>query len=351
MRRRAVTIKDVARSVGVSVSTVSRVLNDTSYVSARTRQVVLQAIRELHFEPSQIARGFASKRTATVGLIIPDVANPFFSDVARGTEDMAIEEGRATILCNSDWKSEREVMYLNLLRGRWVDGVIVVGSRCTPQTIAQAAGDVPYVLVERLHVRTGYTIWIDNRRGGALATQHLLDIGCRHLVHISGPADSPSAAERRLGFMDATRRMGLDSYAIIEGDYRFQGGFDIGRQIFMSDEIPDGVFAANDLMALGVLRAAALAGVQVPAQVAVIGYDNIPPTEFASPALSTVDQPAYDMGKAAMELLLARMQMDERSGAAAGASLPTPDEAHATEHQVEFQPRLIVRASTLRSPT
>jgi LacI family transcriptional regulator len=108
MRRRVVTIKDVARSVGVSVSTVSRVLNDTSYVSAQTRQIVLQAIRELHFEPSQIARRFANKRTATVGLLIPDVANPFFSDVARGAEDMAIEEGRATILCNSDWKSERQ---------------------------------------------------------------------------------------------------------------------------------------------------------------------------------------------------------------------------------------------------
>ena len=347
MRRRVVTIKDVARSVGVSVSTVSRVLNDTSYVSARTRQVVLQAIRELHFEPSQIARGFSSKRTATVGLIIPDVANPFFSDVARGTEDMAIEEGRATILCNSGWKSEREVMYLNLLRSRWVDGVIVVGSRCTPQTIAEAAGDVPYVLVERLHVRTGYTVWIDNRRGGALATQHLLDIGCRHLVHISGPADSPSAAERRLGFLDATRRTGLDSYAIIEGDYRFQSGFDIGRQIFMSDEMPDGVFAANDLMAIGVLRAATLAGVRAPEQVAIIGYDNIPPTEYASPALSTVDQPAYDMGKAAMKLLLERMRMGEH----AGAGLPTPDESHAAEHQVEFQPRLVVRASTQRSPT
>ncbi|HLZ20535.1 MAG TPA: LacI family DNA-binding transcriptional regulator [Ktedonobacterales bacterium] len=347
MRRRAVTIKDVARRVGVSISTVSRVLNDTSYVSTETRQVVLQAIRELHFEPSQIARGFSNKKTATVGLIIPDVANPFFSDVARGTEEMAIEDGLATILCNSDWKSEREVMYLNLLRGRWVDGVIVVGSRSSPETIEQAAGDVPYVLVERLNVRTGYTVWIDNRRGSALATQHLLDVGCRHIVHISGPAGSPSAAERRLGFLDAMRHAGFDSYEIIEGDYRFQSGLDIGRQIFTSAAIPDGVFAANDLMAIGVLRAAALVGVRVPEQVAVIGYDNIPPAEFAAPALSTVDQPAYEMGKAAMKLLLARM----RDHPSSDIGRPVPAGSSATEHQIEFQPRLIVRASTQRSKT
>ncbi len=342
MDKRTVTIRDVARRVGVSVSTVSRVLNGTSYVSPETKRLVLEAIQDLDFAPSQIARGFATKKTATIGLIIPDVTNPFFSDVARGTEDVAIEEGFATILCNSDWKSEREFMYLDLLRGRWVDGVIVVGSRSEPAALAAAIGRTPYVLVERLHTQTAYTVWTDNRRGGALATQHLLDSGCRTFVHVSGPPDSPSSTERRLGFMDVMRRAGIATYQIIEGDYRYQSGVEIGQQIFSGQTIPEGIFAANDMMAIGILHAATLAGVRVPDDTAVIGYDNITPAEYAAPPLSTIDQPAYEMGRAAMSLLLERMQAGRHDGT--GDHLDTH-----MDPQREFQPRLIVRRSTQRT--
>lgn len=333
-----VTIRDVARRVGVSVSTVSRVLNDTSYVSPETRKLVLEATEDLQFAPSQIARGFSTKKTATIGLIIPDVTNPFFSDIARGTEDVAIEADFATILCNSDWKSEREFMYLNLLHGRWVDGVIVVGSRSEPAALEEAIGRTPYVLVERLHTQTAHTVWTDNRRGGALATQHLLDRRCRTVVHVSGPPDSPSAAERRLGFMDVMRRAGVSSYDVIQGDYRYQSGVDIGRQLFAGHGIPDGIFAANDMMAIGILHAATLAGIRVPEDTAVIGYDNITPAEYAAPPLTTIDQPAYEMGREAMGLLLARLRDGQPDGSAGQG-----------DQQREFQPRLIVRHSTLRT--
>ena len=334
MEKRAVTIKDVARRVGVSVSTVSRVLNHSSYVSSETEQLVLNAIEELHFAPNQIARGFVNKKTSTIGLIIPDVSNPFFSDVARGVEDYAIIDGFATILCNSDWRSEREAMYLDLLRGRWVEGVIIVGSRSSAADLTRAIGSVPYVLVERLMVGSGPSVWTDNRRGGALATSHLYEIGCRTFAHISGPPDSPSATERRKGFLDVMRRESVTAYEIFEGDYRVQSGLDIGQRFFASGKAPEGIFAANDLMAIGVMQAAAQAGVRIPEDVAVIGYDNIAPTDYTSPSLSTIDQPGYEMGRVALSILLKRLR-----------------EPHtATAEQIEFEPRLMARNSTRKAP-
>lgn len=334
MGKQVATIKDVAQRVGVSVSTVSRVLNHSSYVSPETEQLVLKAIEDLHFAPSQIARGFVNKKTSTIGLIIPDVSNPFFSDVARGVEDFAIEDGFATILCNSDWRSERESMYLDLLRGHWVEGVIVAGSRNSAEGLTRAIGAVPYVLVERLLVGSGAAVWTDNRRGGALATRHLADVGCRSFAHISGPPDSPSATERRKGFMDVMRSASVASYEIFEGDYRFQSGLEIGQQIFARGQIPDGIFAANDLMAIGVMQAAAQAGVRIPAQVAVVGYDNIATADYTSPSLTTIDQPGYEMGRVAFSILLNQLRH-----AGVGA-----------DEQIEFKPRLIARDST-RRPT
>ncbi|HEX8996367.1 MAG TPA: LacI family DNA-binding transcriptional regulator [Ktedonobacterales bacterium] len=334
MSKQVATIKDVAQRVGVSVSTVSRVLNRSSYVSPETERLVLQAIDDLHFAPSQIARGFVNKKTSTIGLIIPDVANPFFADVARGVEDCAIEDGFATILCNSDWRSERESMYLDLLRGHWVEGVVVVGSRSSAEQLARAIGKAPYVLVERLLVGAGAAVWTDNRRGGALATRHLVDVGCRTFAHISGPPDSPSATERRKGFMDVMRGAAVASYEIFEGDYRVQSGLEIGRQIFARDKMPDGIFAANDLMAIGVMQAAAQAGIRIPEQVAVVGYDNISPADYTSPSLTTIDQPGYEMGRAAFSILLKRLRHAD----------------YAPDEQIEFQPRLVVRNSTRRPP-
>lgn len=334
MEKRVVTIKDVAQRVGVSVSTVSRVLNHSSYVSPETEQLVLKAIEELHFAPSQIARGFVNKKTSTIGLIIPDVSNPFFSDVARGVEDFAIGDGFATILCNSDWRSERESMYLDLLRGRWVEGVIIVGSRSSAGDLARAVGSVPYVLVERLMVGSGPSVWTDNRRGGALATSHLYEMGCRTFAHISGPPDSPSATERRKGFLDVMRRESVTSYEVFEGDYRVQSGLEIGQRIFASGKAPDGIFAANDLMAIGVMQAAAQAGVRIPEDVAVVGYDNIATADYTSPSLTTIDQPGYEMGRVAFSILLKRLR----------------DPHAATDEQIEFEPRLIARNST-RRPT
>ncbi|ACV59290.1 transcriptional regulator, LacI family [Alicyclobacillus acidocaldarius subsp. acidocaldarius DSM 446] len=329
-----VTIRDVARKAGVSVSTVSRVINGSGYVGEDTERKVLLAMKELNYQPNRIARGLVSRRTSTIGLLIPDVANPFFSEMARGVEDAAIAEGYSVLLCNSDWKSERELMYIDLLKGRWVDGIVIVGSRSDSRVIEAAVGDTPLVIVDRRSSEFRWSVWTDNRQGAALVVEHLLKMGCSKIVHIAGPSDSPSAQERRKGYEQAISQAGLVAI-VYEGDFRFASGFEIATMILEGSQRPDGIFAANDLMAIGVLQAAVKLGVQVPHEVAIVGYDNIPSAGYVSPSLTTVHQPSYQMGVSAFDLLLE--QFVTNSGQSA--------------RKVKFEPKLVVRDSSLKCPS
>ncbi|CAA7602904.1 LacI-type HTH domain protein [Acididesulfobacillus acetoxydans] len=330
------TIKDVAQRAGVSVTTVSRVINDSGYVGETARERVTKAMEELNFQPSRLARGLVSGKTSTIGLLIPDVANPFFADVARGIEDAAIAKGYTTILCNSDWKREREVMYLDILRSRWADGVIIAGSRSGEEVIDQATAGLPLVLVDRRGSAKRSSVWMDNERGGRLATSHLINIGCRRIVHISGPEGSPSAYGRKLGFEgviseNRARYEGLRG-ELIQGDFRYEGGHEIGLSLLRSKDRPDGIFAANDLMAVGILQAARFCGIEVPDELAIVGYDNIALSEYSFPSLTTIAQPGYAMGRSAFQLLLNQLGSGRN---------------HHSEQQ-EFEPKLILRGSTAR---
>lgn len=330
------TIKDVARAAGVSVSTVSRVINDSGYVHEDTAVRVRRALSQLQFTPSHLARGLVSGRTATVGLVVPDVANPFFADVARGTEDAAIAHKFSMMLCNTDWKPEQEQMYLEVLRSKRVDGVIVVGSRSPAQALMKSIGTLAHVLVEQTGSGRSSVVWADNERGGALATKHLLDTGCRRLVHITGPENSPSALARYRGFMQATTALKAHGSElqtlILPGDFRYEGGFQAGSQLFDTDFLADGVFAGNDLMAIGFIQAVKSRGMRVPKDISVIGYDNIAMAQYIAPRLTTIDQPSYDMGYAAFEMLYSQLQK----------SLEQPDSR-------KFDPVLVSRESTRSS--
>lgn len=302
--------------------------------SAQAR--ALKAMEELNFIPSHVARGLVSGKTATIGLLIPDVANPFFSDIARGIEDAAIARGYMTILCNSDWNLDREIMYIDILRSKWVDGVIIAGSRSDEEVVAKAVGTLPTVWVDRQNSDIKNSVWMDNEKGGRIATQHLLNLGCQYLIHVSGPEDSPSAKARRLGFEKAiVKGRTLNSSVtgeLIQGNFRYEGGYEIGLSLLRSKNRPDGIFAANDLMAIGIIQAARSCGIDVPDELAVIGYDNIAMCEYVFPSLTTIAQPGYAMGRASFNLL--RQQL--------GA-----DGEMRTEQQ-EFEPKLILRGSTAR---
>lgn len=327
------TIRDVARLAGVAVSTVSRVCNHSGYVHRETEKKVLQAMKDLDFNLNSIARSLASGRTSTVGLLIPDVANPYFADVARGTEDAAIRKGFSVILCNSDWQRDREMMYLRLLRSRWVDGIIVVGSRSSEETLKAELSEIPSVLVDRQASQILCdSVWMDNEKGARLATDHLRELGCRSIAHIRGPIKSPSASARLRGFRIAIQDMDPACVLIAKGDYRYQSGHDAGSHLLTLDAPPDGVFAGNDLMAFGFAQAAAHLGVRIPDDVKLVGYDNIAMAAFVSPPLTSIDQPSYEMGSAAFDMLYDRLYTDH-------------DRLISSTR--EFEPELIIRESTV----
>lgn len=317
------TIKEVAKFAEVSVSTVSRVINNSGYVGEKTRQKILEAMRTLNFEPSSIARGLVSGRTSTIGLLLPDVANPFFAEVARGTEEAAIKKGFTVILCNTDWSLEREKMYLNVLKGRAVEGVIIIGNRSPERDLIQELAPVPCVFVDRKVVSHESYIWVDHERGAQLATEKLLSSGCTSIAHISGPRKSTSARARLSGYLKAMKAAHLQSN-VLPGDFRFAGGYEAAKELFAREEPPDGIFAANDMMAIGVIQAANELGVKVPTDVSIIGYDDIDMAKCISPALTTIRQPAHEMGKAAFTLF----------------------ENHSMDMKIEFEAKLIERKST-----
>jgi LacI family transcriptional regulator len=328
------TIKDVAKVAGVSVSTVSRVINKSGYVSNEADTNVRKAMTKLNFSPSGVARGLVSGMTSTVGLLIPDVANPFYADIVRGIEDSAIQNGFATILCNYDWKIEREKMYLEKLRQSRVDGIILAGSRSKVEDLLNLIGDVPFVVIDRRENPIGGSVWMDNEVGGRVATRHLIDIGCKRIAHLSGPKLSPSALGRKKGFLlevEERKLKGLEiSGEVYQGDYRYEGGYNLAIDLLSKKDRPDGIFAANDIMAIGVIQAAQTLGLSIPEDLAVIGYDNIPMGEYIFPKLSTIDQPAYLMGHTSWEMLHNLMSSDKRS-----------------HQEIEFVPKLVVRQSTL----
>ncbi|MFB5191386.1 LacI family DNA-binding transcriptional regulator [Alicyclobacillus fastidiosus] len=317
------TIKEVAKLAGVSVSTVSRVINNSGYVGEKTRKKIVDAMDTLRFEPSSIARGLVSGKTSTIGLLLPDVSNPFFAEVARGTEEAAIESGFTVILCNSNWDLERERMYLNVLKGRAVEGVIVIGNRSAERDLIGAVSPLPCVFVDRKVSSDQSYIWIDHEKGAKIATEKLLSIGCEHIVHVTGPRKSTSARARLSGYLKTMKKSGMEP-KVLSGNFRFTGGYEAAKALFLNDNPPDGVFAANDMMAIGIIQAANELGVSIPNDVSIVGYDDIDMAKCTSPALTTIRQPANEMGRAAFSLFKNRV----------------------SEMKIEFDAKLVERKST-----
>ncbi|CCO07915.1 LacI family DNA-binding transcriptional regulator [Desulforamulus hydrothermalis] len=302
------TIKDVAKLAGVSVSTVSRVLNASGYVDKTTEERVMAAIKQLHYKPSQIARGLVSKKTKTFGLILPDITNPFFPELARGVEDEAQRHGYNIMLCNSDWDIEKEKMYLSLLQAKCVDGIILVGSRLREEYLAKLLGTlkVPMVLLDRSSGMGIHSISANNNLGGYLATKHLVDQGYRTIAHISGPQQSPSGQQRLAGYKNALAEGNIpyDEVLVTEGDYRISGGAAAMRRLLRLSSPPDAVFCANDLMAIGALEVLQETGVKVPDEIALVGYDGIHLSKYVFPKLTTIIQPTYHMGTQAVQIII-----------------------------------------------
>jgi LacI family transcriptional regulator len=334
------SIRDVAQRANVSTATVSHVINGTRYVSPELTKRVQSVMEELSYRPDAVARSLRRRETLTIGLLIPSVEIPFFASVAYSVERAAADNGYNIILCNSEWRPAEERIHLKDLIARRVDGLICISAGMNAEQIAPVIeADTPVVTFERPMLDTGLdAVGIDNLKGGYIATKHLLELGHRRIAAITGLTISTLSSERLQGYRSALIEAGLavDSSLVFYGDYLPQTGR-LAMEHFLSlPEKPTAVFAFNDMMALGVLRTLNDHALQVPEDMAVVGFDGIHSSQYMSPALTTVRQPISEMGRLAVELLLDRIR---------GKSY---DQAQ----YIKLEPELIIRASTVgRSST
>ena len=307
------TIKEVALAAGVSYTTVSHVLNDTRPVSPAARERVLAAAAALHYVPSALARSLRSQTTGTIGMIIPNNTNPYFSEVARGIEDTCYAAGYSVILCNSDDDPAKQRDYLNVLLTKRCDGLIMAA-------LAQTDGEllrqrrVPAVFLDRAPEGLEYdVVGIDNLAGGELAGQHLLALGRRRIGCIGGPREL-EVSEQRIAGLRGALAGALDDDLCDTGDFGSASGYAAALRLLTrpADERPDALFCCNDMMAIGALRAAAELGIAVPGELAVVGFDDIDLAQFVHPPLTSVAQGTRALGNITAACLLDRIAAPER---------------------------------------
>ena len=313
---RAPSINDVARESGVSVFTVSAVINNKTHVGKDLKQRVEKAIRKLNYRPNLIARSLIKQKTQTIGMVVPDIGNPFFPIVVRGAEDAAQKHGYNLLLCNSDDSLDKEESAIELLFSKRVDGIL----------LTKAAGDfspsvrklikevnIPFVLVMRTYPElTKDAVISDDYQGAYEAVRHLARSGRRRIGLISGPLKISNAKERWRGFRDALEAENLpyEPDLVVEGDYRIESGFRAGHALL--SHRPDGIYVANHLMTVGLLRAAEEMGLRCPDDFGLVSFDDYPWLGVFRPRLTTVELPKHQLGSEAAELLIQRIK--ENSG-------------------------------------
>ena len=339
-----VTIQDVAARAGVSAMTVSRVLNQPARVAPATRQRVEQAIRELGFVPNALARQLLRGRTHTLALLVSDIGNPFFTQIARGVEDVAQRNGYTVIFGNSDESVEKERQYLHALLGRRIDGLLIApaGNGSRPMLDLLVQRGTPFVLLDREIDGVPADVVIGDNIGGARKlTEHLIGLGHRRIALVNGDPEVPIARDRRRGYLDTLRDHGIElrPELIVDGVYRRDSGMHAARQLLALPDAqrPTAIFAANNFLAVGVIEALRAAQVIIPRDVAVVCFDDIEIAAALDPFLTVMAQPARTFGTIGAQFLLERLEPSS-SGAAGPRAAPAP-------RRVVLPPELIVRVS------
>ncbi len=338
----SVSIKDIARAAGVSHSTVSRALGDSPLVNPATKSRIQQLAGEMGYSPDAGARGLVVGRTMTVGVVVTAISDPFVAEVVQGVESTASTQGYTVILATSSAQPEREVAAVEMLRSKRVDGVIVTASRVGAlyRDLLTRIG-VPVVLLNN-HSESGgpytYSVRVDDRQGGYLATQHLIEQGHRRIAYISaGEVGHSSSRERQAGYSQALAEAELTSDPTLNlaGNGRSDGGERIIPLLRALPALPTAVFCYNDMTAIGLMRAARAAGLSIPHDLAVVGFDDIPIASYVSPSLTTIAQPKFELGERAMQMVFALME----------AQRETVDQRIA---DTILQSKLVVRESSVR---
>lgn len=333
------TIKDIASDTGFSVTTVSLVLNKKAYkIPESTKKQIMESAVRLNYRPNQLAVSLVKKRSKTIGLIVPDIGNIFFANMAKGIEEACRELGRTVALCNTNDRHDRDVEYINMLTDKGVDGIIFVMSRDSDFQVGHESIDlmeelkIPYILMDRFIELDGIPgVIMDHVKGGYLATKHLIDLGHTRIACVSGPMQLASERERLKGYNKALWEAGIepDNQLLYEGDYTREGGqaavdYLRGREF-------TAVFACNDASAFGVFWQLKKYGLCVPGDISVVGYDDVFYAEMLEVPLTTVRQPLYEMGMETVKRLIAQIKKQENE-----------------KRFIVFEPKLVIRQSTAR---
>ncbi|MGJ7915858.1 LacI family DNA-binding transcriptional regulator [Massilia sp. LXY-6] len=329
------TMKQVAERAGVSISTVSHVINNTRTVSDDVRRRVLGIIDEMRYVPSAVARSLKNDKTNTIGVLVPNNSNPYFAELIRWIEDAAFESGYHIILCNAHGDAHKQNVYLRLLMERRIDGLVLVASGADDEHHLLLSNDsVPIIQIERALPGLDADLVLTGQEEGAYqATRHLIDLGHRAIACVSGPADLPRSRERVGGFLRAMHDAGI---AVQDGDivhveFTSAGGHAAFAGLLARPRRPTAVFVTSDLMAIGGLCAASGAGVRIPGELSVVGYDDICAASYAAPPLTTIAPPKREMARQAIGRLIERIRG-----------------VHEPLRKIALASSLVVRASTAR---
>ncbi|HGY9572644.1 TPA: substrate-binding domain-containing protein [Vibrio fluvialis] len=327
------TMKDIARLAGVSTSTVSHVINKTRFVSDEIAERVNKAAQDLNYAPSALARSLKMNRTKTIGMLVTTSTNPFFGEVVKGVERSCYHQGYNLILCNTEGDHERMKSSINTLLQKRVDGVILMCSTLAGERIDmfERYPDIPVVVMDWGPMLFASDKIQDNSlQGGYMATKHLIECGHKEIGCITGPLIRQQAQMRYEGCKRAILEAGLEINPkwIVEADFECEGGYEAMNKMIERGALPSAIFVSNDMMAMGAINAANEHGLSIPEDVSLIGYDDIHIAKFMSPALTTIHQPKYRLGKAAVETLLKKLDKETNEA-----------------QVVQLEPTLVVRKS------
>ncbi len=306
-------MRQIAERARVSIGTVSHVINESAGVRPKLRERVLEAIRSMGYQPSALAQGLRKNRTNILGMVIPDITNPFFPGVVRGVEDVAYKRSMRVILCNADNDPAKEASYVRELRSYHIAGLLIIpaaGADIAGHLRAYTSASVPAVCIDRVPLGwKGDAVLVANADGAALATRHLIEMGHRHLAVIAGPLKLTNAEERLNGFMSALKEahIKIDPEFVQEAQFNTESGYRAALRLLRMLPRPTAILACNDLMAFGALQAARELKLRCPEDISIAGFDSLEFTKFTDPALTSVYQPGYQLGATAARLLLQRM--------------------------------------------
>ncbi|HAS8006937.1 TPA: LacI family DNA-binding transcriptional regulator [Vibrio cholerae] len=327
------TMKDIARLAGVSTSTVSHVINKSRFVSDEIAERVNNAAQQLNYAPSALARSLKMNRTKTIGMLVTTSTNPFFGEVVKGVERSCYHQGYNLILCNTEGDSQRMKASINTLLQKRVDGLLLMCSTLEGERldVFDRYPDIPIVVMDWGPILFASDKIQDNSlQGGYMAAKHLIECGHKEIGCITGPLIRHQAQMRYEGYKRALAEAGIaiNPDWIVESDFECEGGYQAFEKLYQRGKLPSALFVSNDMMAMGVIQAASQRGLRVPDDLSLIGYDDVHIAKFMTPALTTIHQPKYRLGKAAVDTLLYRLE--------------NPD---TTAQVVQLEPTLVVRNS------